>query len=502
MLWSLFKILLFVALVGAVAFGVQELLTITGDVTIRFGGNEYVLSPLMVIIGLLVMMLALYILFKVAGLLVSILRWVNGDDTAFSRYAARRKERRGYEALSESLIALASGEARDAAAKAQKAERYLERPELTDMLVAQAAEAAGEHDKAAEAYKRLVKNDRTRFVGVRGLMRQKLDAGDTETAMKLAEKAFALKPRHVETQDTLLQLQARDQNWEGARRVLTAKLKSGALPKDVYKRREAVLSLADARAQQAGGNTQAAREEALEANRLSPELVPAAVMAAKMHVDAGDKRRATKAIKAAWMKMQHPDLAAAFASIEPDESPTARIKRFQPLLKLDTDGPETRMLEAELYLAAEDFPAARRALGDLAEKQPTARSLSLMAAIERGEGASEALVRGWLAKALTASRGPQWVCENCGTAHAAWVPVCSSCEAFDSMAWTEPRSAEGEVSPNLASEMLPLLVGDQETSTLPSTDVTPPTPANDTKPVEASAVEEAETVSAEGTTGR
>ena len=35
-----------------------------------------------------------------------------------------------------------------------------------------------------------------------------------------------------------------------------------------------------------------------------------------------------------------------------------------------------------------------------------------MAAIEKGEGAEEKTIRAWLNKALTASRGPQWVCEN------------------------------------------------------------------------------------------
>ena len=62
------------------------------------------------------------------------------------------------------------------------------------------------------------------------------------------------------------------------------------------------------------------------------------------------------------------------------------------------------MLMAELHIAAEDFPEARRALGDLAETNPTARSLTIMAAIERGEGSDDAVVRGWLAKALNASR--------------------------------------------------------------------------------------------------
>ena len=458
MLWSLFKILLFVAAIVALAFGVQWLLTQTGEVLVTFGGTEFVLTPIALVLGLIVLLAALWVLFLLVGFLVSVFRFINGDDTAVTRYFRRNREKRGYEALGDSIIALASGDGREATAKAQAAEKYLGRPGVTDVVLAQAAEAAGDRDRAMEAYKRLVRDDRTRFVGVRGLMRQKLEEGDTETGLKLAQKAFALKPRHVETQDTLLRLQAKEEDWEGARRVLMAKLKSGSLPKDVYKRREAVLSLADARARLSEGKPDQARAEALEANRLSPHLVPAAVLAARMHIEAGEKRRAAKVLRTAWQKSHHPDLAAAFADIEPNETPDARVKRFGPLLKLDPDAPETRMLETELHLAAEDFPAARRALGTVAETHPTARSLSLMAAIERGEGASEAVVRGWLAKALGASRGPQWVCGNCGTVHGTWVPVCTSCEAFDTLSWTEPRRAAASVSA-LPSEVVPLLVG-------------------------------------------
>jgi HemY protein len=181
-------------------------------------------------------------------------------------------------------------------------------------------------------------------------------------------------------------------------------------------------------------------------------------MAARMHIQTGDRRRAAKVLKAAWQKTQHPDLAAAFADIEPSETPDARLKRFRQLLDVTPQAPEAKLLETELHLAAEDFPGARRALGTLYETHPSARSLTLMAAIERGEGASDAVVRAWLAKALTASRGPQWVCDNCGTAHAAWVPVCTHCEAFDSLSWKE--HAEGDTSVSaLPPEMMPLLLG-------------------------------------------
>ncbi len=86
-----------------------------------------------------------------------------------------------------------------------------------------------------------------------------------------------------------------------------------------------------------------------------------------------------------------------------------------------------------------------------------------MAAIERGEGGSEAVVRGWLAKAIGAPRGPQWICDTCGTVHSDWLPVCTSCEAFDSLSW---KSAPvGSVPTTMSAEMLPLLTG-QRTETV------------------------------------
>ena len=115
------------------------------------------------------------------------------------------------------------------------------------------------------------------------------------------------------------------------------------------------------------------------------------------------------------------------------------------------------MLLAELQLAAEDFPAARKALGDLWEVDPTARSLTILAAIEKGEGASDDIVKGWLARAVNAPRGPQWVCDSCHNIHGEWVPVCGNCGALDSLSWTAPPADEstGPVS----VEMLPLIVG-------------------------------------------
>lgn len=96
-------------------------------------------------------------------------------------------------------------------------------------------------------------------------------------------------------------------------------------------------------------------------------------------------------------------------------------------------------------------------MGDLAETDATARSVTLMAAIERGEGAPDTVVRGWLAKALTVSRGPQWICDNCQHIHREWGPFCENCESFDTLAWKTPPMSEMAMPGGM--QMLPLIVG-------------------------------------------
>ncbi len=463
MLWSLVKILVFVAVIALLTYGAGFLMESSGGIQITVAGTEYTLAPLQSVIAGLVLLVIVWVVLKLLSLLVATLRFLNGDETAISRYFDKGRERRGYQALADGLMALASGEGRLAMSKAAKAEKYLAKPELTNLLTAQAAELAGDSKKASEAYKELIGTEATRFVGVRGIMKQKLAEGDDETARKLAEKAHALKPRHEEVQDVLLRLQAQAEDWAGARNTLSSKLKSGSLPRDVYRRRDAVLALSEAREIVDEDSPIEAREKAIEANRQSPDLVPAAAMAARAYVEAGKPRNAVKILKKAWEAQPHPDLAAAFAAIEPEETPQQRVKRFAVLTKIHPEHVETRLVLTELQIVAGDFPEARRALGNVSDGGADARALTLMAAIERGEGASDSVVQGWLAKALSAPRGPQWVCDNCQSIQAQWGPVCTRCNSFDTLSWKTPETPE--IASATGVHMLPLIVGPGDVDT-------------------------------------
>ena len=469
MFWTVLKIVLFLAVVAGLVLGAEALMDQEAGLRIAVADTEFTLGPVQMAIAAVLLLAGLWLLMKLVGLAVAVLRFINGDDTAISRYFERNRRRRGLEALTDGFLALAAGEGDKALTRGRKAEKLLEDQTLTTLLIAQSAQAKGNAQLAEEYYKRLLEDDRSRFVGVQGLLAQQVEAGNATKARKLAETALTLRPGHAATQDRLLMLQNKAADWSGARRTLLETSRSGRLPKPVFQRRDAVLTLQQAEAEAAAGNAALAQDLALEANRVSPELVPAAVLAARALVERGKGPAAAKVVRRAWKAQPHPELAQAYAAIAPDEAPAARLKRFEPLLA-QAPGPEAQMTRAELLIAAEDFPGARRAMGNLHDTHPTQRVMTIMAAIERGEGSPDQVVRGWLARALIAPRGPQWVCENCHHVHAGWHALCANCGGFDTLAWTDTPDSSGPSA--TGTEMLPLIVGALPAADLPeATDV-------------------------------
>ena len=166
-------------------------------------------------------------------------------------------------------------------------------------------------------------------------------------------------------------------------------------------------------------------------------------------------------IKEAWRQAPQPELAQAFAEIAPDESQTQRRRRFRDLIAVNPEHEESKFLAAELAIGDADWSAARKALGDLPSVKPTHRSLAMMAAIERGEGADDSVVRGYLARAVSAPRGAHWVCDRCAAAPGVWSARCPSCGGFDTLSWRETAEAPEAVG----AAMLPLIVGEDATQT-------------------------------------
>ena len=101
MLWSLIKILAFVVIIALLSLGAGYLMESSGGIQVTFAGTEYMLTPLQSVIAAVVLLVAVWVILKLLSLAVAILRFMNGDETAISRYFDRDRERRGYQALAD-----------------------------------------------------------------------------------------------------------------------------------------------------------------------------------------------------------------------------------------------------------------------------------------------------------------------------------------------------------------------------------------------------------------
>ena len=126
MLLSLLKILLFFAVILAVALGLNRLSGTADGVQVVLAGTEYTLGPVQAIVALVVLVVAGWAAMKLLGMLWAFIRFVMGDETAINRYFARSRREKGIEALSQGLLAVASGEGKQAQDLAVRAAKYLD----------------------------------------------------------------------------------------------------------------------------------------------------------------------------------------------------------------------------------------------------------------------------------------------------------------------------------------------------------------------------------------
>ncbi|MEM6421879.1 MAG: heme biosynthesis HemY N-terminal domain-containing protein [Pseudomonadota bacterium] len=404
MLKSIFKFAIFLAIVGAIAFGAHFLLTAPeGDgVIITFRGTQQAITPFIFVSALVLAYVGLFLLLKVSGLLLGLVNFILGNDSAFTRWFQRADERRGAEALSQAHAALATGDIRKARQRALVAERKLKRPELTRLINAQAAELAGDVSKAKTYYRALADRTDSALVGVKGLLRIAENEGDRETALLLAKTAANLKTEDKETLDLLYTLQSHEYDWEGARQTLAQMKRHNLIDGAEAQRCESMLALAQAAEKEDGGQTGEALKMAVDAAKIDPTNVDALSKATRHLVETGATRQAGRLVLEAWKAGPSPKIAQVYADLVPDETPDDRRQRFEELFQSNPSHPQTLYTRAELALRQKRFQDAREALNKLNETEPSGRYCAIRAAVALGESKPESEVRTWLIRGIGA----------------------------------------------------------------------------------------------------
>lgn len=426
----MYRIILFLLLIALAASGAAWLADQPGDVVVSWQNWR-------VHAGLPVFALALGAAVVTAMVAWSILRALWRLPEKIRRANRERRHARGRHAITQGLLAIGHGDSAAARAHADVARRHAAGDPLTLLLHAQSAQLDGNRAAAREAFQAMATREDTRLLGLRGLFIEAQRADDVVAAVAIAEEVLKTQPSSTWASQAVLGFRCARGDWMGALAILDNNLASGLIDKATYRRQRGVLLTARALELQATDRDQA-REVVMEAVKLAPTLVPAAVLAAKFQSEAHQIRRAMRIVEAAWLAQPHPDLADAYAHVKLGDSARQRLVRIETLAAKAPGHLESAVAVARAAIDAAEFGRARAALGPFVEA-PTQRVAMLMAEIERTEHGDSGKARAWTLRAVRAAHDPVWTAD--GYVSDTWRPVSPVSGRLDAFQWQTPLSA-------------------------------------------------------------
>jgi HemY protein len=425
------RIVLFLVLIALAGAGAAWVADQPGNVVLTWGGFRA--SPS---IPVFVLCLGLFAVLIV--LLWSILTVVWRMPGRMRRRRHEKRHARGRHAITHGLLAIGHGDTALARRHAEVARRHAPNDPLALLLHAQSAQLDGNRDEAQRAFRAMAEREDTRLLGLRGLFIEAQRADDAVGAVMIAEEAIKLSPSSTWASHAVLGFRCARGDWSGALAILDSNLSAGLINKQGYRRQRGVLLTARALELETM-DRDVARESVMEAVKLAPTLVPAAVLAAKFESEAHQVRRAMKLVEAAWLANPHPDLADAYAHVKLGDAARQRLQRVETLAA-KTPADKAGHVEGQLAIAraaidASEFARARAVLTPYVN-DPTQRVALLMAELERTEHGDGGRARAWTLRAVRARHDPAWTAD--GYVSDRWRPVSPVTGRLDAFQWQTP----------------------------------------------------------------
>ena len=317
---------------------------------------------------------------------------------------------------------------------ADDARRHAAHDPLALLLTAQSAQLEGDREGAQRAFRAMAEREDTRLLGLRGLFVEAQRADDPVAAVMIADEALKLSPSSTWASHAVLGFRCARGDWNGALSILDNNHSSGLIDKATFRRQRGVLLTARA-LELEKLDRDLARESIMEAVKLAPTLVPAAVLASKFESEAHQVRRAMRLVETAWLAQPHPDLADAYAHVKLGDSARQRLVRMETLAAKTPGSIEGALAVARAAIDAAEFARARAALAPFIDR-PTQRVAVLMAEIERIEHGDSGRARAWTLRAVRALHDPAWTAD--GYVSDRWRPVSPVTGRLDAFQWQTP----------------------------------------------------------------
>jgi len=430
------RILAFLAVIVAIGGGLAFIAAEGGELVLLVAGMRIVLplfTAVCLALGLLATILFLWWLVRI----------IIGAPHAIRSHFGAKRLGRGYQALSQGLLAAMSGDAVAAKRLTKQSQALLSSAQepLVPLLAAETKRLELDYHGAEEIFHSMLDRPQTRLIGLKGLYREAMRKGDEAQARIHAEQAIAIDAALEWAARATITQYAAQENWHEALALFERHDLARRKGRRIHKKSDmmswrAALLCAKARDELADNKPELARDDALQAHKLMPDFVPAVAFAAQSLFRLDERKKAERLIEGFWRKNPHPDLGSLYLDGVPDASVKEKLQRARRLEKLKSDDPVAKMLVAQAALQAGDLPMARAYAEKLAEELPCEGVFLLLADIHVALGSDSNQIRHYLTQAVHAPADFTWMAD--GQITGEWVAIAPLSQRIGVCEWQQP----------------------------------------------------------------
>ena len=295
-----------------------------------------------------------------------------------------KKTQKGYDFFVESMIALVNKDNKTAINSARKMRGILKKDKSLNLLLqSEILKIEKKSDELNDVYDLMIKNNKTKTLGYRGLMEQSLKQQDYHHAFIYGEKLFLLNPKIEKLYETLLSVIAKTKNWNQLINI-TDKAYSNKIIKKVEAKENKSIALFEI----AKIKMKSDRNEAInlieKAISLKGNFSPYIKLYAQLLFESNNNTKAEKVLMKCWNQSPSDLLRLSITDVL-KENKINEIEFIHRLISKNQNNEESKKLLIDFAIYLNHLGIARETIKGLIGPNPSRDICLFMSEIELGE---------------------------------------------------------------------------------------------------------------------
>jgi len=394
-----------------------------GDLSYNFSSNLLVIA---FVILIFIVVLINFIYFK--------------TKFVFQKYSYVKKltrTQKGYDFFVESMIALLNKDNKSATNSARKMKGILkEDTSLNLLLQSEILKIEKKFDELNNVYDLMIKNNKTKTLGYRGLMEQSLKQQDYHHAFIYGEKLFLLNPKIDKLYQTLLNVIAKTKNWNQLINITDRAYSNKIIKKEEANENKSIALYEIAKIKMKSDFKEAIKliEKAIS---LKGNFSPYIKLYTQILFTNNNNFKALKVLKKYWNQTPNSLLRLSITEVL-KENKINEIEFIQRLISKNQNNEESKKILIDFAIYFNNWSVARDNIKGLIGSNPSREICLFMSEIELGEFNDIQKSEGWKLRANNTGSDYYWVCKITNNPQKNWSALSNS-GYFNSLEWIQPK---------------------------------------------------------------